>query len=111
MLVRSRRPAQSVRLLWFWPAVFIAVLLAPTWPPAARTAQANQADGGEETGDATGRPLPEISVVGQVGGVVRAVAAEGRYAYVGVGPRVVALDTADPANPQTVGRSPILRGR
>jgi hypothetical protein len=36
---------------------------------------------------------------------VQAVAVEGRYAYVGVGPRLVVVDVADPARPVEVGRT------
>jgi len=51
-----------------------------------------------------------VELVGQIGGAVLAVAVEGRYAYVGVGPRLVVLDVADPARPVEVGRTDMLPG-
>ena len=51
-----------------------------------------------------------VELVGQIGGATSAVAVEGRYAYVGVGPRLVILDMADPARPTAVGQSAVLPG-
>ena len=42
-------------------------------------------------------------MVGQYGGPVQGVAAQGRYVYAGVGPRLVVLDALDPANMHPVG--------
>lgn len=42
--------------------------------------------------------------------VAGAIAARGDYAYVGVGPRVVVLDVANPAQPREIGRTPPLTG-
>ena len=47
----------------------------------------------------------ERRAVGQIGGTSYAVAVAGRYAYLGVGPRVVILDVADPAHPTLVGQT------
>lgn len=49
-----------------------------------------------------------LELVGQYGGIVWAIAVQGQYAYVGIGPRLVVFDIRPPANPTPVGRSPIL---
>ena len=46
-----------------------------------------------------------VALVGQIGGTSYAVAVAGHYAYLGVGPRVVILDVADPAHPTLVGQT------
>lgn len=46
-----------------------------------------------------------IALAGQIGGAISAVAVTGRYAYVGVGPRLVILDISDPAHPLFVGQT------
>ncbi|MFZ1598054.1 MAG: hypothetical protein WAW26_19580, partial [Anaerolineae bacterium] len=56
----------------------------------------------------TPTPTLVVELVGQIGGAVNAVAVEGRYAYVGVGPRLVILDVNDPAHPVMIGKSPVL---
>jgi hypothetical protein len=68
-----------------------------------------------------GTPLPattpaEISTpltlerIGQLGGLSNAVAVQDHYAYLNVGPRLVVLDIANPAQPVEVGRSSPLSG-
>jgi len=52
-----------------------------------------------------------IRPIGQIGGEVSAVALAGRFAFAGVGPRLVAIDLADPARPVEVGRSEPAAGR
>jgi hypothetical protein len=49
-----------------------------------------------------------VELIGQVGGPTYAVAVQGNYAYIGVGPRLVILDIADPAHPIPVGQTPVL---
>jgi hypothetical protein len=44
------------------------------------------------------------------GGEVRSVAVDGNIAYVGVGPRLVALDVSNPGSPRQIGRSAALPG-
>lgn len=51
-----------------------------------------------------------MALVGQVGGVSRAVAVAGDIAYLGVGPRLVALDVSNPAAPTPIGQSAMLPG-
>jgi hypothetical protein len=55
---------------------------------------------------ASGRVLPEI--VGQIGGSSYAVAVQGDYAYLGVGPRLVVLDISDPSDPTMLGQTDIM---
>ncbi len=49
-----------------------------------------------------------VELVGQIGGPTHAVAVQGTYAYIGVGPRLVILDVSDPALPTVVGQSDVL---
>jgi hypothetical protein len=42
-------------------------------------------------------------MVGQVGGPIQAVAVEGNYAYVAIGPRLTILNIADASTPIEVG--------
>ena len=51
-----------------------------------------------------------VELVGQIGGPVYAVALQGNYAYVGVGPRLVILNVSDVAHPVVVGQTDILPG-
>ena len=51
-----------------------------------------------------------LNVVGQVGGVTQAVAAEGSYAYVGVGSRVTAFDISNPTSMTELGSTAPLKG-
>lgn len=57
-----------------------------------------------------GRRAAGVRVVGQIGGRTEAVFVNGRYAYVGVGPRVVIFDVADPAHLVIAGQSVPLDG-
>jgi len=81
-------------------SVFTLLALAPILFAATPRANPIQAQGGG--------PPPVPTIVGQTGGPVLAVAHDGRFAYVGVGPRVVALDGTDPRRPRVVGRSGVL---
>lgn len=49
-----------------------------------------------------------VELAGQIGGASYAVAAQGDYAYVGVGPRLVVLDVSDPSSVAVVGRTDAL---
>jgi hypothetical protein len=49
-----------------------------------------------------------VELVGQIGGPTCAVALQGDYAYIGVGPRLVILNVADPAHPTAVGQTGVL---
>jgi hypothetical protein len=49
--------------------------------------------------------------VGQLGGETRAVAVQGAYAYIGVGPRLVVVDISNPAHPAVVGQTTVLTAR
>ena len=54
--------------------------------------------------------IQNVELVGQIGGVSYAVAVQGNYAYLGVGPRLVVLDISNPANPTVVGQTEVLPG-
>ena len=54
--------------------------------------------------------LHDVELVGQIGGCTRAVALQGNYAYIGVGPRLVILNISDPAHPTMVGQTGVLPG-
>lgn len=51
-----------------------------------------------------------VELIGQIGGTTNAVAIQGSYAYVGVGPRLVILNIANPARPIVVGQTVPLPG-
>ncbi len=51
-----------------------------------------------------------ISFVNQIGGSNSAIAIEGDYAYMGVGPRLMVFDIADPTNPTVMGQTAVFRG-
>lgn len=53
-------------------------------------------------------PLPQV--VDQLGGESLALAVDGNTVYLGVGPRVLAVDVSDPTSPQMLGQSPVLPG-
>ena len=53
---------------------------------------------------------PAWRLIGQVGGPTQAVAVQGKYAYVGVGPRLMVLDVSDPTAPREVGGSAPFSG-
>lgn len=54
---------------------------------------------------AEGMTQYDIQVLGQIGGTASAVAAQGDYAYVAIGWRLVTLDIAELAQPKAVGDS------
>ncbi len=49
-----------------------------------------------------------LEIIGQTGGVTKAIFVQGNYAYIGEGMRLVILDVSDPDHPQQIGKSPIL---
>jgi hypothetical protein len=51
-----------------------------------------------------------FTIVDQLGGVPRAVGADGGFAYVGFGPRILVIDASDPTHPQLLGQSEPLPG-
>ena len=79
-----------------WAVWALALFLV--WQPLAR---------GPAVADTAAQ---NVELVGQFGGATRAVAVQGRYAYLGVGPRLVILDAADPAHPTRIGQSEVLPG-
>jgi len=50
----------------------------------------------------------DLELVSQIGGVIRDLAVQGDYAYVGVGPRLVILNVANPGDPVVVGQTDFL---
>jgi hypothetical protein len=47
----------------------------------------------------------QLENVGQLGGAVRAVAAQGTYVYIGMGQRLAVLDISSPTTPRMVGQT------
>ncbi len=86
------------------------VVLILTRTVGAQTPRLHNAWSTDERGPA-GRSAPQqqqaenVEFIGQIGGVTYAVAVQGTYAYIGVGPRLVILDVSDPARPRMVGRT------
>ena len=70
-------------------ALLTSSFLLATWTPPATAAQSP----------------PASRVVGQIGGPTQAVTAHEGYAYLGVGFRLIVLDTSDPTAPREVGAS------
>ena len=48
---------------------------------------------------------PPWQMIGQIGGPTQSVAVQGKYAYVGVGLRLIVLDLSDPTSPREIGSS------
>jgi len=60
---------------------------------------------------ADGVPLSkDVDLLGQIGGSVEAVAAQGNYAYIGLGGRLATVGVANPAAPVVAGQSYVLPG-
>ena len=72
------------------------------------TLLSHQWEGGE--GVAVQQQSQNVQLVGQIGGETYAVAVQGNYAYIGVGPRLVILDVSNPALPAVVGQTGVLPG-
>ena len=53
---------------------------------------------------------PSLEYVSQIGGACEAVAVQGNFAYVGLGPRLRVLDVSDPAHRVVLGLTDVLRG-
>ncbi|MGE5224992.1 MAG: LVIVD repeat-containing protein, partial [Omnitrophica WOR_2 bacterium] len=62
----------------------------------------NDAEAGPEQGG--------LVFMSQFGGSVTAIAIQGNYAYLGVGPRLVVMDISAPASPVLIGQSQVLAG-
>ncbi len=76
---------------------------APQPSPLARSV-------GEGLGVRTAQQSQNVELVGRIEGATLAVAVQGQYAYVGVGPRLVVLDVSEPSRPVEVGRTSLLPG-
>lgn len=102
--LRSPRPGPALRLALRVGAIplllGLALGLAGLGGGAERSALA----------EPRAQAQPPYELLDQLGGPVNAVAAVGHLAYVGVGPRVWALDLCDPAYPLLLGQSPVLPG-
>jgi hypothetical protein len=61
-------------------------------------------DGENAVSAATVQSEP-IKLVGQIGGSAQAVAKQGDYVYLGVGPRLVTVDVSNPDEPAVVRQS------
>jgi len=87
----------------------ILVICLVTLLTLAVTGQGPETQGMQDLGS----PLPQgtsvaLEVVGQIGGGTYAVAVQGNYAYIGVGPRLVILDVSDPSAPIVVGQTDVM---
>ena len=96
-------------------------LPSPTLAEPTIAASATPTVTPEATTTPTPSPMPTavaLAVTGELtfemvaheGGEVRSVAVDGNIAYVGVGPRLVALDVSNPGSPRQIGRSAALPG-
>ena len=82
--------------------------LRPTMPPEPAPTETAQAGGGD--GQLVFTDELGMRVVGQYGGAPQAVAIAGETAFVGFGPRLLALDARDPADLKLLGKSEPLPG-
>lgn len=67
-----------------------------------------QMSAGAEAQTISGLTIQNMQVLGQIGGVSRAVFVKEDIAYLGVGPRVLILNVTDPTQPTFMGQTPIL---
>ena len=70
--------------------------------------QRGRGAGSEGLGVRAAQQGHNVELVGQIGGFTWAVAVQGNYAYIGVGPRLVILDVSDPSHPAVVGQTGVL---
>ena len=80
--------------------------LLPVGPAAADDASRF----GEAERVTTQQQAWNMELVGQIGGATYAVAVQGDYAYIGMGPHLVILNISDPAHPAVVGQTGVLPG-
>lgn len=105
---------RSTTAVTFTCLLVAAFLLA--LPAGARESAAASSPG--LSGDASDSALSvqasavmgNVELLGQTGGASNAVAVQGHYAYLGVGPRLVVLDVSDPAHPAFIGQTDPLPG-
>jgi len=69
---------------------------------ALRTSQPSRQEVGSE-GLMLQQHSQNVELIGQIGSVVNAVAVQGQYAYIGVGPQLIILDISNPAAPSEAG--------
>ncbi len=82
--------------------------VAASEPPTPKPAIVSNATGwqvGQGNEGGFQQQVQSIELIGQVGGTVNGVAVQANYAYVGTGPRLVALDISNPSVPKVIGRS------
>lgn len=80
-------------------ALFLLLILFPAWAAFAFASPSRAT--------ATAAPVipePTLQLVGHEGGALRAMAVQGQYAYLGLGPQLAILDLSDPNAPQRVGQ-------
>lgn len=92
------------------PATARATIAPPPAPTKVPATPAHPAPASTATTSPPPPTVPSLQLAGQFGGSSNAVAADGHYAYLNVGPRLVVVDIADPARPAVAGRSSPLPG-
>ena len=105
----SARSVRHARLRsWLIMGLVLALLVTlaagAQGPQPATAAPLSPASLSEQDTGAKLQDSQNVELVGQIGGVVNAVAVSGNVAYVGVGPRLVILNIADPAHPRLLAR-------
>jgi len=76
----------------------------------ASVAPVNSVEFSEARNWDSSHPGNGLELVGQVGGPTQAVAVQGKYAFIGVGMRMVVLDISKPSRVRQVGASPVMDG-
>jgi hypothetical protein len=59
--------------------------------------------------NSAGTAQSSLEFLGQIGGTTYAAAAQGNYAYVGIGPRLAIVDVADPVHPSLLGQTKVFQ--
>ena len=98
--------------------VSILLLLGGGQPPVTTLASRSQAQNIPVTAQPTPLNVMEsqlassapLHLVNQLGGSTKAVAIQGDYAYIGIGPRLVVLEMSDPLSPTVRGQSGVMSG-
>ena len=80
------------------------LLLVGSMPAVAQ----DQQDSPQRTRSVEALAAENVELVSQTGGAIKAVAVQGSYAYIGVGPHLVILNVSNPAQPTAVGRTGVL---
>ena len=101
---RGQNPSSSVRLTFLTSAALVSVMALH----ATIATPADHRTSGTHHAQLHTNTTPTLKLVGQASGTSWAVAAEGHYAFLPVGPRLLVLDLEQPVSPRVVGASEVF---